>query len=337
MKYLPICALFVLGLAGCRTAGASSGSLPPSGNFDRAKLLAAFADTLQANYAEFATHANTLDGAVQALAADKSSAPSTGASQAAWRTAMNTWQRVEGMQVGPLAVNTAPGGRDLREPIYNWPLQSRCAVEQAIVEQAYTDPNFAAIAFANVRGLGALEYLLFYAGKETECSADHPIVKNGSWAALTEAERAVRVRTYAAVLSKDLRERSVSLVDAWSDSKGNFGAELRTAGRGGKVYPTEQAAFNAVSDAVITISLYVKNAKVGQPLGVVKCTKATCPEALESVYAQASGDNVRANLESMRQLMFGRTSNGDLGFDDLLLAVGAGSRRDCKGHSGRRS
>ena len=76
------------------------------------------------------------------------------------------------------------GGKDLRDQIYAWPLGTRCFIEQELVAQRYKQPNFATQTLPNVRGLGTLEYLLFYSGTDNECAAAAPINAMGSWAAL---------------------------------------------------------------------------------------------------------------------------------------------------------
>jgi predicted lipoprotein len=312
----------------CRSEGnassssGASGALPDSGAFNRAALLGAFADTIVSSYREFATSSEALKGAVDAWAANGDAARP--AAQEAFRTTFRVWHVADAMRVGPLAMNSSPGGRELRDPIYAWPLQSRCAVEQALVDKVYEDPNFAVVAFANVRGLATLEYLLFYSGTDNACPAENPINRSGRWAAITADDLAQRRRAYAKVVVADVAKRAGELVTAWSDPGGNFASELRQAGQGSKVFGNERIAMNAVSDSVLTLSLELKNMKVGEPVGTVKCTKATCPEALESPFARVSIENVRANLEGMRRILLGKTTNADLGFDDLLTAIGAG-------------
>src|SRR5687768_3695853 len=63
------------------------------------------------------------------------------AAQAAWRAAMDRWQAVELMQIGPLAsMGESPGGTDLRDEIYPWPSLNLCVVDQRTVGDTHDDP-----------------------------------------------------------------------------------------------------------------------------------------------------------------------------------------------------
>ncbi|MBX3219348.1 MAG: imelysin family protein [Labilithrix sp.] len=305
-------------------AGSSSGSVD-AGSFDKPALLRAFGECVVADYRELSTSVVALDAATSAAASDKSAA-SLEAARAAWKTAMEIAQRAEVYQFGPAAISTAPGGRDMRDPIYAWPLVGRCALEQTIVSKAYETPGWATSALVSTRSLAAAEYLLFFTGAENECPAESEINTNGSWAALGAEELAARRLAYARVVTADVVQRTQALVDAWDPAKGNFIEELATAGRS-KSFASEQMAFNAVTDAMFYVDLQLKNSKVGKPAGFLPdCAAAPCLSAVESPWAKRSKEHIRQNLAGYEKLFRGCGPGGSgLGFDDLLGAVGAES------------
>jgi predicted lipoprotein len=236
---------------------------------------------------------------------------------------MDSWQVLEAMRFGPAAPRSFPGGADLRDQIYSWPLVSRCAVEEELVAQGYGSPSFSS-SLVNRRGLAALEYLLFYEGGNTACPSSSPIVSGGGWAALEAAERAGRKRSYAAAVADDVRSRAEALTDAWEPSVGNFVGTLETSADGNAVFSSSQMALNAVSDGLFYLEKEVKDMKLAPPLGLRDCLATSCPELLESQYAGRSKANIRANLEGFRRIAEGcGPGHTGLGFDDLLDSVNA--------------
>ncbi|HZI14179.1 MAG TPA: imelysin family protein [Myxococcus sp.] len=302
-------------------------STPDAGGNDgtaatRAAVLSANGTCVLQTAREFLTQATALKAAVDGHAAQPD-ATTREAARTAYHAAMDAWQVAEVMQVGPAATRGMPGGEELRDNIYSWPLVSRCAVEEQIVSRGYTAAGFPSTLVTR-RGLFALEYLLFYEGADTACPATSAIVSQGTWAALSAEERESRKRAYAAVVAADLQVRAQALVTAWDASGGNFVNTLASAGSGSTVYATSQAALNAVSDALFYVDYELKDLKLARPLGLRECSTATCPEYLESPFARRSKANLRANVVGFRRLVEGCGANFEgTGFDDLLDASGA--------------
>jgi predicted lipoprotein len=281
----------------------------------RTALLEAFGRCIQGAGRDFLGRAAELESATKALVAS-ADAGTGDAARKAFTAAMDAWQMVEMMQVGPAAISTMPGGMDLRDHVYSWPLVNPCAVEAELVSRGFEAPTFP-MALVNRRGLAALEYLLFTEGSESQCPQGAP----AGWAALAPAEREARRRAYAAVAAADVHRRATALVDAWEAGKGGFAAVLASAGPGNKTFPTTQLALSAVSAALFYLDGETKDQKVGQPLGLFECLAPSCPE---SRFARRTKANVRANLVAFRRITEGCGAGFDgLGFDDLLEAVGA--------------
>jgi predicted lipoprotein len=290
----------------------------------RAAVVSALATCTLEVYRAFAPAAERLAQAAADLAADGSPDRWTAAREA-WATAMQRWQEVEVFQYGPLAPRQAsPGAQDIRDNIYAFPYNAPCFVEQEIVAQRYNEPNFATTGLINVRGLAAAEYLLFFTGTENHCAPTVAINSAGSWAALSADELAQRKRRYAAVVTADIARRARDLVDAWDPGKGNFLGEVSTAGAGSKVYGSSQIALNAMSHALFYIENPGKDVKLARPLGVRDCDAPPCLDQLESRFAARSKSHLASNLDGFEKLAFGCPAGQDLGFDDLLLAAGAG-------------
>ena len=310
----------------CRSKGSDGGGSsggPDAGAFDKVALLRAFGECSAANYREFAAAAAEL-----ASAAAKSDAGATpaarAAARAAWNKAMDIWQRAEVFQFGPAAMTSSPGGADLRAPIYAWPLFARCLADQTIVSKTYEAPEFGT-SLVSMKTLAAAEYLLFYEGADNGCPPTASINAQGQWAALGAPEIAKRRAGYARAVTADVATRAAQLADMWDPAKGNFAAELAGAGQSSKAFTTQKMAFNAVSDAMFYVDAQLKNLKVGKPAGLTPdCAAGPCVENVESPWAKRSKEHIRANLTGYEQLLNGCGAGGQgLGFDDLLIAVGA--------------
>lgn len=229
-----------------------------------------------------------------------------------WKAAMASWQRVELMQYGPTGSSSAPGGQDLRDQVYSWPLPNRCVIEDTLVSKRYeTDLGSLLV---NRRGLGALEYLLFHETDDFTCSA-------AGWQALTPTERTQRRQDYARAVIADVKVHADALVAAW---EGGFIETMRTAGPGNPTYMTTASALNRVSDALFYVDDEMKDVKLAPAIGLRDCAAPPCLEALESQYANHNTENLRQNVIGLRMLFQGCEANyAGHGFDDLLYGVRA--------------
>lgn len=314
----------LLCLCACKEGGSGPGDDPKPGTEPaRKEVLSAAGACVQTTAKAFQAVAVELESATAALAASPEAGKRETA-RAAFHRAMDAWQVLEAMQIGPALPRSQPGGAELRDNIYSWPLVNRCAVEEQIVARGYESPGFPTTLVTR-RGLYALEYLLFYEGGDTACSSSSPIVSGGTWAALSADELQARKRAYSAAAAKAVRERADQLVDAWEAGKGDFVKTLETAGPGNTVFPSVQMALNSLSDALFYVDREMKDMKLARPLGLRECAAESCPELLESSFAGRSKANLRFNLMGIRRMAEG-CGEGFSGkaFDDLLEGVGSG-------------
>lgn len=278
-------------------------------------------------YRDFAALAADLTAAVEGLegaegAGEDAADPS--AARTSWASAMDVWQEAELFQLGPAgAMSSVAGGQDLRARIYSWPLTSPCRVDQETLEADLLAPGALATAPANVRGLAALEYLLFAPDTANACPASSAINASGAWAALSPEEVRLRRARYAAAVARDLEASAIALRDAWEPSGGDFLGELVGAADR-STYASVQAALNAVSDALYYLDKETKDMKLAGPLGIAGCASETCPNLVESRYAKRSAAHIVRNIVAFQHAFHGGApGGGELGFDDLLVAAGA--------------
>ena len=326
---LPVLVVTAIVLAACKRGGgddaasSSSGGID-AGAFDKSALLRAFGQCAFDTYREVETGAVELDASA-ARALSEATPAARDAARESWKKTIDAWQRAELFGFGPAALVGSPGGRDLRDPIYAWPLVNRCLIEQQLLDKVYEKPELAT-ALVNTRGLGAAEYLLFYDGSDNACQPTATMNTSGSWTSLGAPEIAARKVAYARAIAADTLTRSHELAAAWDPARGNFIATLSSAGPG-QVFVSQQMAFNAVSNAFFYIDDFVKNMKLGKPAGFnVGCIAPPCIADVESPWAHRSKEHLKNNLVGFDRLLRGCGADGaGLGWDDLLTAVGDGA------------
>ena len=292
--------------------------LPDGTVFTRAALLDSVGACIVGELENFQEQSQTFKTAVTAAASNSDEMESA---QLAWRSTMDAWQQLEVMQIGPAGIGTQPGGLGLRDAIYAWPLNSPCAVDKHLVSESYA--NDASVVRANADGLGATEYLLFYAGSDNACSLEDEINTSGVWDELDENTLLERRAAYAAFAAETVAETASALLNAWVPTGENFLAELTEAGEGSRTFGKKRVALNAVSDALFYVEWATKDNKLARPLGLIGCEQAFCPELVESDYGRRSKQHVRNNIIGFRKIFRGCGADYEgLGFDDYLFAVG---------------
>ena len=293
-------------------------TLPDGTVFTRSALLESFGTCIMSELEAFDVQARAFVEAVNAAAEDSSQ---DSAAREAWNATIDRWQELEVLQFGPAGRSTIPGGQDLRNTIYAWPLVNSCAVDGHVVAQTYVD-NAADIQ-NNANGLGASEYLLFNSDLSNTCAGDDDINVSGSWDALSDDDITTRRAAYAVAAAQTVSDGAAALFNAWSPTGENFLAELTEAGSGSRYYGKKRVAINAVSDALFYIEWATKDNKLARPLGLIGCEDAFCVDLVESVYGRRSLEHLKNNVIGFRKIFTGCGANNEgLGFDDYLYAVG---------------
>lgn len=321
----------VVALAACGETGASDGNDTdgvridaPDDGVNRTQLLTHLgADVFLPMYTDFEASAATLSTKVAAYCtALESGAIGTthDDAKAAWRAAIDDWQAIDAVLVGPAAMD----GKILRDRAYAWPLVSPCGLNRDTASR-WADPSTYDVTTqpVNERSLAGLEFLLFTADTAHGC----PIVPPG-WDALGADLPAARCQ-HAAAIAADVAATAQTLATAWSPSGGDFAGQLGRAGQSGSMFPTEQAALNAISDGFFFADRMIKDMKLAQPAGIVDNACATvqepCLREVEHPEADHGTFAIRINLAALKAVF---TGGDGLGFDDLIRAAGANELAD---------
>lgn len=295
------------------SACSSSKPTPPEESTQRAVVLQNVAQCIEGELTAFVSKTEALVAAFDQ--ADQS------VTQAAFRSAMEEWEVLEALQIGPAAPTLAPGGDGLRDGVYAWPLVTRCALEETLVNKGWEAGTQRLLV--NRKTLAALDYLLFSTATDTACPASSTIVSTGSWAALSAQEIATRRRAYARAIATEVHTNAMTLAGKWT---AGFTTTLSTPGSQNRTFMSQRTALNAVSDALFFLDGPVKDAKLAAPIGLAmsSCTTPPCFESLEFQFTDLNTIALRANIRGFSKLMHGcEDGTTGKGFDSLLIAANA--------------
>ena len=340
LKSLPILVTAIYACVSCSdgsstptstASGSSDDVVDVSGNNDdtsadisvSSQLLAQFSKQIHETYTAFLEATTLLESKLKSYQTSLSSEDKVAAQQA-WVAAVDLWQHAEAMLVGPAGVmGEVVGGEDVRDEVYSWPLVNNCRVDQETVEGSYSALDTFKEEAVNVRGLDAIEYLLYTEDEGNGCKATASINSKNKWEAI-QAEVTQRRADYAVAAASLIRAEAEGLVAAWKDGASNFAKDFNTAGDGSDKFETEQAALNALSDALFYIDKMTKDMKLSEPLGLSECDTDVCLDALESKWARRSKEHILNNLKAAQIIYLGASPGTEaVGFDDLLNSVDA--------------
>jgi predicted lipoprotein len=307
-------------VAACGGAGPSPDAVADT--FDRNALLAHLgANVLLPIYAAFETRATGLAGAITGYcnALDAGTPGATlETARAAWRDAIDTWERAEAVLVGPAAMDN----KALRDRVYAWPLLAPCDVDRDVASR-WMDPASYDITtkLQNRRSLLAIEYLLYPQTDMHNCAIEPP-----GWTALGADLPRARCRL-AEVLAQDVAAAAATLHTAWRADGGNYVGQLATAGGAGSSIASAHAGVNLVSDSFFYIDRMVKDMKLAESAGIAVNACGTvqepCVREVELRFADRGSQAILINLTTLREALTGTTAASDgPGFDDFLVAVG---------------
>lgn len=303
---------------------------PTPTSFDEAALVASLVDNvITPAFSYFAEQAQLQQQTISDYCnAEKASTDTSSAeaiaglanAQQSWLSAMNAWQQVEMMQVGPLVSNNG----ELKNRIYSWPAMSRCGIDQDVVynEDGFINkdtsrPYNITDRTATRRGLFALEHVLFSSNYDHHCSVANNALAD--WNSRTLLARKIARCEFATVAATDISNSAQELIGKWQGDSG-FAQQLKTAGQTGSSFSTAHQALNHISDAIFYMDSIVKDKKLAIPLGLFanSCGTSVCPQDVESYDPKSSLANIKANLQALDALIKGHSSEDKLGFDDFL-------------------
>lgn len=250
------------------------------------------------SYRDLAARATELTAAAAALRDDPSVTSLAGA-QAGWRAARKAVRRVDAFAFGPT--------RDFAARLEYAPANGTAIDALVAGEEPLSRATLEARG-ANVRGLLALEHLLFdEAGDATNALA-----------ALTGEGVAARRRAYVVACAEAFEAAARELAAAWEPGGGGFATDLATGGAGSRVYPTPKAAVDDLVNQMIYATESVVRTRYGRPLG--KGSGGT-PDAtlVEAARSDATLDDAAETLASVAGVYTGAYAAGDeRGIGDLV-------------------
>ena len=221
---------------------------------------------------------------------------------------VNAVEATEMHALGPAMAN----GAQLRNKIssYHAGPVSTCGIDEIAVlsETAGFDLSERP---ANQRGMGALDYLLFNKSLLHSCPPQASITSD--WNELSESLRFEARCAAAKLLSADLANAASTIHDAWHPDEGDFSSEF-----------TEEATvgqnLQSLTDAMFFLEEGAKDAKLGNPLGIVAaCSSTTCPNMIQFPHSKLSLAAVNANVISFQALF---DVNEETGFDAVIAERG---------------
>jgi predicted lipoprotein len=199
------------------------------------------------------------------------------AARAAWRKARSTWKPSDAFLFGPASDLGLTGGA------IDTPADA-AKIEALVAGDTPIDAAAVARLGANEKGFGGLEVLLFASARDPRRAA------------------------FGALLATELLNRITAVRDAWANS---YAQELTTAGRGSATFTSEHQGIDIVVNALVSAAEIIVTLHLAQPLGLDKGGPPK-PEAVESPYADASLDDLRAELSGIEAIYLG-TRNGGTG------------------------
>ncbi|MCP4504690.1 MAG: imelysin family protein [Deltaproteobacteria bacterium] len=326
---------FLVASAGCVSSSAGPEAEDPFAGFDMPSMFASiYDDVILPAHRGFQDSTVTLGVSVAQWSSKEAAGDVTteelSAAKMAFATAMESWQHIEVLQVGPLhlPVSGAVQAEGLRDEVYSWPLNNACEVDRHVVDKAYEDAAFISQKRGNAYGLDALEYLLFAADDQNACPGLASINVDGSWDALSVGEIRVRRAVYAVVVAAELERQAQQLVEKMTD----FRVHFTEPGTSSSDFNSADAVLQTLFDGLFYLELSTKDEKLGVPVGLqANCAQESCPDDVESAHARLSLRNIEANILAFEHVLegVGENSNGifallsHLGEEDLSQQVRA--------------
>ncbi len=238
--------------------------------------------------------------------------------QEQWKRTMLAYHRVDAAPIGPLSANTS----ELANSIYSWPFVSYCNVDLEVARSAKGKISDADTLAPNRKGLAALEYLLFAPTTETVCAKSVINKEAVEWLTKSDLDKQLDRCRVEERFSEDLEKRAKILFAQWDPSQNNYTKKMID----GSEFATPKKAVNALTDSLFSIET-IKDAKLGQPLGLIKgCGDASglCPLDTEHILSGLALESIDAQVSVFKDVFYGSTDPGAkaFGFDDYLLSKG---------------
>ncbi|MCB9436593.1 MAG: imelysin family protein [Anaerolineales bacterium] len=293
MKIARLSIVLLVGVATITLAIINQPSAQPTQaeSFDRRAMLENITLNVVLPYHQaLAEQAAILQEAIYAFR-DNPNAETLSAAQDAWVDTSVAWERCEWLEFGRLMLYHTPIER-LPTSVDN--------IETVIAGDHELTSEYLYNQGSSIKGLPALEYLLFSAGDDTLTSFQEP-----------------RRMAYLVALAETLAIQTQELYDTWSPEGDNYAETFIDASGEGTSLRESISMLN--NQMVVEIEAVLRN-KLARPLGLSAEDNLPRPEQVEAPYSDASTAQIIANLEGLQGVFNGGEG---LGFDDYLDFLGA--------------
>lgn len=270
-------------------------SAPPRAEFIRRDMLENIAlNIIVPAHQTFAERAATLEMALIEFRGNPT--PQTlDAAQTAWYDAALAWTACELYDFRPVTIariNTATS-----------PINEEF-IENLIAQRDNIDESFIEGSGSNIKGLYAIEYLLF------DLEGDDSAILTSF-----EGDLGPKRFQYLVALGENMRRKADELYNTWSPEGHNYaGAFINADSDAGDL----QGSINMLANQMIRVIEHTANMRLGWPLG----TASGGEIEPETVQARRSGYSLQlliGTLEGLQRAFDGMTVTGDgLGYDDYL-------------------
>lgn len=295
--------LFVL-LVLCVTTSCKKDNNAPENlfkSYDRQAMLANLGNIILESYQKFYNSTDNLIPIILKFTNEPTIA-NLAEAQAAWKTASSDWKQCELYNFGPIET------LQLRASIDTWPLKAE-NIESTIANGVTIDNAFIESKSINVKGLKALEYLLF-----SNSNSNETVIELYTIHSLKEKRK-----DYLLAVAQNVHQKASIILNSWIPTNGNYIKDFINSD-GNDV----SSSIGMLVNVIVGHTDEIKNKKLGIPLG--KLNGGTIMSAeVESFYSGTSIQNIKDNLETLERVYRGKSITGieGQGLDDLLNHLGA--------------
>jgi len=277
----------ILGLLACLCLNActkKSNDTTSSEDLQSEILRHAAHDVCKASYIQMYQECLALEAAIQTFS-NQPEASHLNSCREQWKAVRKTWEQSESWLFGPISAN------NIDPRIDTWPVDFNAIDSVMNTGHMFTEAYIDQLDDA-LKGFHPMEYFLW-----------------GSNGNKTVAEFTPRQMDYLQALSRNLSKLSLEVKNTWENG---FAAELATAGSGSTAYPSKQAGFLELVDAMAGICDEVAHGKLSAPF------QAQNPSLEESPFARNSLTDFQNNILGVMQMYQANFLGDHTAIEDLV-------------------
>ncbi len=216
-----------------------------------------------------------------------------------WKRTQAILKRLEPFNIGPYMTEQFEALLDF------WPARTQ-TIEEKITSEENFSPELLNSLGVSLRGLPAIEYLLF-----------SPTESGEALELLTGPEGSKRCSLLVAQ-GIDLQDNTESLQKSWSSEGKDYYSQFIHAGENSESFPMTQDLIDKLINQLSNFCEYAKDNKLGAPLGL-KSGGLARPELVESPFSQESIANLSNNIAGIQAFFSGESEYGTgMGLQSLI-------------------